>query len=722
MDKRWILIDPKPCEGAITISDAGFISSGDNVNGDYCPFGDWNGKPSWYRHDEPDSPAPSIFWEVFPSPQWEMRRDGTLVYTNPNGLLRPDPDTWVPAFAPPDLPPQWAKREDIILRVLECKTPVTFVRQRDIENACIGYRRKLNTPLTFRGDDFDFFRGYERWSHRRCEELTIRREWKCGNRWRTLWEGTFSTSSGTWNLDRCEFTVKPEPKDKYSCVVKALKKPINVLTIPAETVIFKPACLEFGAVITRLNFGGSCTWQGVYPSGVDTDPTFTLIDTHSMDLFTQVKVYWREVAETDCESGSPVTPSGTGWTLLVNDCGGTGTATFWRVPLITYDFPVSSTSPTACPQESNRVELWPGGTLPIISGGCGNTTLDEVYLCVPGYIQCGSVESIAYTRARLFEDAVNKILETVACDGAVTVRSDFFEWDAPGTVSGYTPGTNYVTGGDNQVNRLAIIQRSDAIDPAATNPARIGDMTLGDVVDLFAKAFRVYWDIEDGYIRFEHIKHWNEAIGSDVITPLIEPMEYRRVVSEVSARERLTFRDSFLDDFIGVDVEYDSACASQEENSVREYQVGQFMTDVYNVQLNGASLDKKGFVLLATHVQGTNTYVINDTGAYTNALVPNAPVSTANLMRDYWTWDRLLLTGNMNGEDVEFDDIQPTTEQKDVLMDMCCDVLDFDVRRRVIPELGKRLRTALNPIPATVHREELRDYDGTVELTLRYGY
>ena len=81
-----------------------------------------------------------------------------------------------------------------------------------------------------------------------------------------------------------------------------------------------------------------------------------------------------------------------------------------------------------------------------------------------------------------------------------------------------------------------------------------------------------------------------------------------------------------------------------------------------------------------------------------------------------------MLTGNMNGEDVEFDDIQPTTEQKDVLMDMCCDVLDFDVRRRVIPELGKRLRTALNPIPATVHREELRDYDGTVELTLRYGY
>lgn len=646
---------------------------------------------------------------------------GTLVYTNPNGDLRPDPDTWVEAFAPPDLPPVITKAVDVVIRDLNPTGGGKFVRERDLSNGCIGYRRKLSSELTFSGEDYAFFLQYEKSAKRRCHEFTIRRQWKCGGKWKTVWTGSMSAGMGRWNRSRCQWKVKPEPSDDYTCIVRAMKKPVNVLTIPPESVIFKPSCLEFGVVITRINLGGSCTWQGIYPAGVDTDPTFTLADTHSLDIFTQVKVYWREVAETDCESGSPVTPTGTGWTLLVNDCGGSGSATFWRVPLITYDFPGTSIDPEACSQESNRVIVWPSGTLPIISGGCGNTTLQNVYLCVPGYIQCDSVESVTYSRARLFEDAVNRILEGINCTNAETARSDFFEWDAPGTADGYSPGTNYVTGGTNQIDRLAVVQRSDAIDPLATNPARIGDMTLGDVVDLFAKAFRVYWDLEGGSIRFEHIKHWNATSAVETLTTVAESEDYAHITSDIPNRERLTFRDSFLDDFIGVDVEYDSACASGDENSLREYTVA-FMTDVYNCQLNGASLDKRGFLLLATQIQGTNTYVINDNGAYTNALVPNAPVSTANIQRDYWNHDRLLIEGNVNAADTVFEDIQPNTEQKDVVVKMCCDVFDFDPRRRVISNLGKVLGTVGNPKAAVVQREELTESDECVRLTIRYGY
>ena len=718
MQKRWQLIEHPPCLGAIRISDAGNDGPVNDVNGVYCPVEERNGKKAWER------PGPyygELFWESSGTPQWMLRVSGLWVYSNLNGLTKPDPDTWVPEFAPPDLPPVITVVEDTVIRDLTPTGGGKFTRERDLSNGCIGYRRKLASELTFTGDDYKFFLTYEKSRTRRCHEFTIRRQWKCGGKWETVWIGSMSAGMGRWNRSACTWKVKPEPSDDYTCILKALKKPVNVLTIPSQSVIFKPSCLEFGVVITRFNIGGSCTWQGVYPSGVDTDPTFTLADTHMLDIFTQVKVYWREVAETDCESGSPVTPNGTGWTLLVNDCGGTGTATFWRAPLITYDFPNTSTNPNNCPQESNRVIVWPSGTLPIISGGCGNTTLANVYLCVPGYIQCDSVESVTYSRARLFEDAVNKILESIGCPNAETARSDFFEWDAPGTADGYTAGTNYVTGATNQVDRLAVVQRSDAIDPLATNPARIGDMTLGEVVDLFAKAFRVYWDLEGGSIRFEHIKHWNATSAVEALTTVAESGLYTHLTTEIPTRERLTFRDSFLDDFIGVDVEYDSPCASGDENSLKEYNVG-FMTDVYNCQLNGASLDKKGFLLLATEIQGTNTYVINDSGAYTNALVPNAPVSTANIQRDYWNHDRFLLEGSVNAVDTVFDDIQPNVEQKEVTVEMCCDVFDFDPRRRVISNLGKTLGTVGNPKAAVVQREELTESDECVRLTIRYGY
>lgn len=49
LDRRWLLVDPPPCRDAIMISDAGFIDEASNINGDYCPGEEINGKPSWYR-------------------------------------------------------------------------------------------------------------------------------------------------------------------------------------------------------------------------------------------------------------------------------------------------------------------------------------------------------------------------------------------------------------------------------------------------------------------------------------------------------------------------------------------------------------------------------------------------------------------------------------------------------------------------------------------------
>ena len=86
------------------------------------------------------------------------------------------------------------------------------------------------------------------------------------------------------------------------------------------------------------------------------------------------------------------------------------------------------------------------------------------------------------------------------------VVSDFFEWSPIGDTPGYVAGQNYVTGETNQVDHLVILQKSDAIDPTASNPATIGEITLKEMLQFMVETFRVYWIIDDdGNLRLEHI-------------------------------------------------------------------------------------------------------------------------------------------------------------------------------------------------------------------------
>src|SRR5689334_10546141 len=82
---------------------------------------------------------------------------------------------------------------------------VLFTYERNLDAGQIFFRKKLNTRLRFKGVDYDYFWDIEKRSARRCEEILIRRDWKCQGRWREAWRGRFSVASGTWDLDNCVF-------------------------------------------------------------------------------------------------------------------------------------------------------------------------------------------------------------------------------------------------------------------------------------------------------------------------------------------------------------------------------------------------------------------------------------------------------------------------------------------------------------------------------------
>jgi hypothetical protein len=241
-------------------------------------------------------------------------------------------------------------------------------------------------------------------------------------------------------------------------------------------------------------------------------------------------------------------------------------------------------------------------------------------------------------------------------------------------------------------------------------------MTFAEAMTALFVMFRVLWDIdEDGYLRIEHWTYWTQVAGLDITnTPdTIEPQRYEHLQSQVPRLERASFMESLSRDFVGLDIIYSGPCASKE---TKEWSPGKITTDVSFVLSDPGAIAKEGFVILATNYNGVDYDTIVSIGEISTNLITNAPLSWANLQRDFWTWDRYLPTGNMNGSAIVFDGFLPNIEQADVSIALCC--LDFDPGEYLTTKLGQRLGIAQAVVESAEHNLLL----DTTTLTLRYAY
>lgn len=289
-------------------------------------------------------------------------------------------------------------------------------------------------------------------------------------------------------------------------------------------------------------------------------------------------------------------------------------------------------------------------------------------------------------------------IDASECSDVLGVKSDFLEWSPPGTAPGYVAGENYVTGAASQTAGLVLVQKSDAILPNATNPATRGELSMSEFFTALRVIYRLFWDIDaNGYIRIEHWSYWTSVAGIDIreMPGVNEPLQYEHTNSKIPRYERAKWMESNGEDFNGLDIIYDSQCASDsdKDSKVENISPGQITTDVGMIadpELVG-KISRDGFVWLACdYANGTYSTIV-DIGELSGDYVLNAPLSWANLQRDFWTWDRKLASGNMNGVDVVFDGFVPNIEQADVLAPICCQILTLDPQDTISTKMGDRL-------------------------------
>ena len=597
--------------------------------------------------------------------------------------------------------------------------------QRDLKSGQIFARRKLTGNPVLSADDYLYLWNFERDPLRRCQRLLIRVEQKCSGSFREVWRGQFSAGSCDWDLDACRVTLRTEPYDRYTCMLENMEECKNILQVaPVDATASITPSLEWTACILFASFGpdpapvycaqeiDEAQWWSV--SG-ETPFTLGLCEIGGFDV-DFMTIFWREVITTECVAGAAVTPPGTGWVLIENNCATTGLAKWVREPTISYTYgdPVGGSCvdgvavPPATACDGQWIQLTPCDLVP-------ESICEVVY---PPYFICYAPTSIEVNRSRLLQDVFGYLIEQTGCSDLVGVRSDLFEWDPVGDAPGYAPGVNYVTGTANQHAHLLIVQKSDVMDPDASNPATIGETTLRDLLAILLITHQVFWDIDlQGYLRIEHWKYWQSQPGIDVsaLAGAIEPLRYKHLNEENPRIERCKWMEALTRDFIGRDIIYSGACAG---TKVEDYEPSEITTDVGFVLGDPTAIQKRGFVILSTVYDGSAYNTIIDLGAITGNALANAPMSWANLHRDFWTWNRYLPSGNMNGQDVVFDGFRPNIEQDEVSIPMCCGLSSFDAREYLNTKLGERLGILRGEVMSADH--DLKT--GRTTFVVRYAY
>jgi hypothetical protein len=716
IERRWMLFVEVP--ERITCADCGY----EPVNQNYDRDGDEDGKPRFEGAD----PNDYIVWDSASGGRWRIFNSGIERYRSTEDVALPsDVVTWSLIFGSGATNPvptvTHADAINTTTQVYPSNTAaIKYTWERNMDEGQIFFRKKLATDLSFGGSigkvDFDRF-----WNLRLaggCDPLYIEQQKLRRGQWRTAWRGRFTASAMAFDLGRCIASVRPTVFDRYTCIFDEYERLHNVLEVSprtAEAAIW-PSNLQL-LVRTSTSFAPFTA----------ADFGYALVATQSVTLpvygacgggATTLYLYWRERVVVDCveNSGSAPSPQGDGWVqppLTGEDdltCLSSGTQVWARLPTVPWPLgaspmtagpaaaagdPVLEPSSPACPQWVRA------GTLTCVGG-------DSV-----GIFICPSLATVfeTYETVRPVEEVMNFLALKTSC--RISVASDFFEWNPPTDAPGYEPGINYVTGQANQLGFLGLIQKSDAIDPDASDPAQKGETSLLAMLRLLNTMFRVFWDLdEDGVLRIEHISYWTTVYDLDLTTSArnSEPLAFASTKDEAPAYERCLFTEALNVDFKGVDIIYAPECAG---SSGKEYRA-EVTTDLAYIKSDPNSIDKSGFVMVA---MDDSLNVFCTLGAYSGALGTNTPLSWANLHAAFWLHDRFLPSGNMNGAPMNFLGFLETIEQSGVLV-VCPDELAFNPRDGAQGLLSE----ALGLSGGVISRAEWSDQEGALRLSIRYQF
>jgi hypothetical protein len=551
------------------------------------------------------------------------------------------------------------------------------------EGQNLFFRRKLNGPIMLSGADFDYWYSVES-SPRRCIEVRLIIEKYCGGVWREHWRGVFSSTDCKPDLDAKKVSITVDPDDAYRVFLNNLSKEFNILEVTRKVNV--SATLDFDALFEFKR--------------IDADGMQNEDDADTWALFLQAR-YWvngtlvkkgvranfdiifRLKRTAPYENGFPADLSSESWVLIEDDVAAkVGTYAkppdlynfkpfVWGTQADWYKYPnLLQLDPGAPWDNSKYIEVTGKGGA--YNSECGNLlNLREGVNDERCKQLIWNFSTFNFTRNRRVIDVVCFLVGKISPDAVPA---------APEAVSRFfTSSTNYVTKQANKLIDLAISQKSDILSQNVSSEAATkGMLSLKALLDELCAMFRVFWYIDtNGKFQLEHESFFSAQGVFSLLRPqwvndLKNTRQYEYNKTDMPRYERLTFAEAFSDDFEKGEIEYTSPCVNmQEGQDTSEVTVSKISTDIEGLLVSAGS-SKEGFVLLA-HDKGT---VYNETGDLTGKLQANGHLAAANLVKTYWRYNRVMITGKVNGRGASFESTVKVVKQTKISVLDCCEYVN----------------------------------------------
>jgi len=435
-----------------------------------------------------------------------------------------------------------------------------------------------------------------------------------------VWAGQLNLKKARWFPDTCTVRFKPDLEDEYNCLYENWEDEENIFSMgtPVQAETFYGTLVEVtcGPVneATPIDVFG---YFDLFVSGCLADFDAYAHKRYYIEEITPGSSYdhyatWvTEQAVVACSGGVPVPPPGDGWVLLINDCGGSGNATWGRPPQTEYAGEFSATSG----------KYW-----------------DAQFTVIGGDVD-------AYDNGILLEE----ILDFFADVCSLTVKSDFFNINPPGTAPANTAYTASAA-----LHSIIVFQKSDVKRPDASNPATVAYLKFKDLLEYLADMLNVFWRLEDAgaSIRIEHVSYFEGANGDDLTVDDPGAVEafnnFTFDADKLAPRDEFTWMDDTIDaDFRGRPITYPTPCVDPALQP-RQFSLSQVFTDLGKCEADPDNVSDEGLFFMATDEIGGTYYINREYGELSGDLKPNAHLSWANLHENYHTWGRPIASGTLN--------------------------------------------------------------------------
>lgn len=209
---------------------------------------------------------------------------------------------------------------------------------------------------------------------------------------------------------------------------------------------------------------------------------------------------------------------------------------------------------------------------------------------------------------------------------------------------------------------LFLTPKTNIVNGDYSTPARRAPITLQEVFDMLKSVYQVYWFIENGRLRLEHVEYFRRGKTYKdegvVVVDLISAVNPRSGKSWADGQSVITYdrenmperyefkwMDEATEKFVGQPIEILSPAV--ERGNVESVTIAKFSSDIDYIMMHPSAISPEGFVLLAAE-SGALPIIEVD-----GAELQNGYASLAYVIPKYWVYDLPNKRVRINGEEME---------------------------------------------------------------------